>query len=232
MADASTSDTATGPTTTYIYNEFGLPETGTIGAYGWLGGYLISGDALGGDLLMGARAYSTADGRFDQVNPVPGGSANPYDYAGQNPITNYDLAGLWGVRCYDYTCGYEFDNWRTNDIAYAAWIAWVASSSIAAAYVCKVLSTFGAGAICAAVIGVFVAVFSGGFHWVARCLYVGYGWGGWKHVCCGTDVTSGRPSRRQRGLAAGQWQLAMGWSSTRCRQTPRHGAGPREAGSL
>lgn len=182
MADASTSDTATGPTTTCIYNEFGLPETGTIGAYGWLGGYLISGDALGGDLLMGARAYSTADGRFDQVDPVPGGSANPYDYAGQNPLTNYDLAGLWGVRCYDYTCGYEFDNWRTNDIAYAAWIAWVASSSIAAAYVCKVLSTFGAGAICAAVIGVFVAVFSGGFHWVARCLYVGYGWGGWKHV--------------------------------------------------
>ena len=117
-----------------------------------------------------------------QVDPIPGGSANAYDYASQNPITNYDLAGLWGVRCYDYTCGYEFDNWRTNDIAYAAWIAWVASSSIAAAYVCKVLSTFGAGAICAAVIGVFVAVFSGGFHWVARCLYVGYGWGGWKHV--------------------------------------------------
>ncbi len=89
---------------------------------------------------MGARAYSTADGRFDQVDPHPGGSANPYDYVGQNPLTNYDLAGLYGVRCYDWTCGYEFDNWRTNDIAYAAWAAWEFGSGTAASYVCAALS--------------------------------------------------------------------------------------------
>jgi hypothetical protein len=37
-------------------------------------------------------------GRFLQVDPVPGGSANDYDYANQDPINAFDLDGLfrWG----------------------------------------------------------------------------------------------------------------------------------------
>jgi RHS repeat-associated protein len=93
MATATTSPTSTGPTSTYIYSEFGAPENATPGAYGELGGNLISDNALGGELLMGARTYNPSTGRFSQVDPIPGGSANAYDYASQNPITHVDLSG-------------------------------------------------------------------------------------------------------------------------------------------
>jgi hypothetical protein len=42
---------------------------------------------------MAARPYDPASGRFLQTDPIPGGSANNYDYANQNPINNYDLNG-------------------------------------------------------------------------------------------------------------------------------------------
>lgn len=95
MAIASTSSTATGPSATYVYTEFGTPETGNPGTYGWLGSDQISSDALGGQLLMGARAYNVGTGRFSQTDPIPGGSANSYDYGAQNPIINTDTSGLW-----------------------------------------------------------------------------------------------------------------------------------------
>jgi len=69
---ATTSATGTGPTNTYVYTEFGTPETGTPGTYGWLGADQTSSDALGGQLLMGARAYNSETGRFSQTDPVPG----------------------------------------------------------------------------------------------------------------------------------------------------------------
>jgi hypothetical protein len=44
---------------------------------------------------MGARAYNTNTGRFSQTDPIPGGSANSYAYAAQNPLTESDLSGEW-----------------------------------------------------------------------------------------------------------------------------------------
>ncbi len=44
-------------------------------------------------ILMGARLYDPATGRFLQVDPVPGGSANAYDYVGQDPL-NLDNSPL------------------------------------------------------------------------------------------------------------------------------------------
>lgn len=35
-------------------------------------------------------------GVFLQTDPIPGGSANPYDYCSQDPINCYDLNGQWG----------------------------------------------------------------------------------------------------------------------------------------
>jgi RHS repeat-associated protein len=43
--------------------------------------------------LMGARVYIPALGRFAQLDPVVGGSANGYDYANQDPIGNTDPSG-------------------------------------------------------------------------------------------------------------------------------------------
>jgi len=93
MATASTSSTSTGPTATNTYDEYGNPQSGGGGIYGWLGGDQRQSTLSGNIILMGARAYDPATGRFDQVDPIYAGSANAYDYAFQNPLTNYDLTG-------------------------------------------------------------------------------------------------------------------------------------------
>lgn len=51
-------------------------------------------EALSVDVsLMGARLYAPALGRFLQVDPQAGGSANNYDYASQDPINGTDASG-------------------------------------------------------------------------------------------------------------------------------------------
>jgi|GEM_PF-5646896 len=40
--------------------------------------------------------HVTAD-LFLQTDPIPGGSANAYDYVDQDPINGYDLAGTWHI---------------------------------------------------------------------------------------------------------------------------------------
>ncbi|MCW2599501.1 MAG: repeat protein [Frankiales bacterium] len=75
-------------------DEYGTPR-GTTARYGWLGGKQRSSDDLGGIVLMGVRLYSPVLGRFLQTDPVPGGSANNYDYANQDPINQLDLDGRW-----------------------------------------------------------------------------------------------------------------------------------------
>jgi RHS repeat-associated protein len=117
MAIATTSATATGPTATYVYTEFGTPENGSPGTYGWLGGDQISSNALGGQLLMGARAYNSNTGRFSQVDPIPGGSANAYDYGAQNPATHFDTSGLYWV-------------WIGFNSGSTGWVTWAPSGSI------------------------------------------------------------------------------------------------------
>jgi hypothetical protein len=42
---------------------------------------------------MGARLYDPYTGRFTSTDPIPGGSANNYDYCNQDPINNLDLGG-------------------------------------------------------------------------------------------------------------------------------------------
>jgi len=126
----------TAPAATYTYTEFGAVESTSTnpGEYGYLGGAQISSDTLGGNQLMGARSYSTALGRFDQTDPISGGSANNYDYTDQNPLTNEDLTGQNSVNVgcssrtvqvfywtytvpYTQTCVYDLSRDETDLIA-------------------------------------------------------------------------------------------------------------------
>jgi len=84
-------------------DEFGNPEPlageGAINApparYGWLGAAQRSAETLGSTILMGVRLYSATTGRFLSVDPVPGGSANAYDYCNADPVNCTDLAGTF-----------------------------------------------------------------------------------------------------------------------------------------
>ncbi|MFE2108123.1 ricin-type beta-trefoil lectin domain protein [Kitasatospora sp. NPDC059463] len=93
-----TTDTALTKPVVLDFDEFGIPQDGqeTV-RYGWLGGKQRSAEAQDGDILMGARLYSPALGRFLQIDPVPGGNASPYDYCTGDPVNCTDLDGNWGM---------------------------------------------------------------------------------------------------------------------------------------
>jgi RHS repeat-associated protein len=82
-----------GPTATFESTEFGAPRTTSPRRYGWLGAKQRPADTVAGVVLMGVRLYLPTIGRFLQVDPVPGGSANAYDYVNADPINNFDLDG-------------------------------------------------------------------------------------------------------------------------------------------
>lgn len=88
---------ATGVASYFESGEFGAPRTPATSpdTYGWLGANQRSTNALGGMSLMGVRVYNPLTGRFTSTDPVPGGSANPYEYGNQDPINNFDLNGQW-----------------------------------------------------------------------------------------------------------------------------------------
>lgn len=97
---ATAPTTATVPSTGTEYDEFGASAdtTGTLAPkglrHGWLGGYgKHTAFTPGGLIHMGARVYNPVSGRFLQVDPIEGGSANAYDYCGQDPANCVDLDG-------------------------------------------------------------------------------------------------------------------------------------------
>jgi RHS repeat-associated protein len=90
----ATIDVALSEPELYDYDEFGTPTDGQSDQrYGWLGAKQRSGEAMGDTVLMGVRLYSPALGRFSQVDPVLGGSCNPYEYTCADPVNKFDLDG-------------------------------------------------------------------------------------------------------------------------------------------
>jgi RHS repeat-associated protein len=92
-AEANTSGTQTA---NHLYDPFGTPSDSppaNTTVHRFTGRWDKQYDSTSGLILMGARPYDPTTGRFLSVDPVPGGSLNNYDYAGQDPINNYDLSG-------------------------------------------------------------------------------------------------------------------------------------------
>ena len=84
----------------------------TGGTYGYNGaqGKLSSGNLV----QMGARAYSLADGRFIQPDPIEGGCANDYTYAFGDPINHPDLGGQFSIGGFFHGIGcWVSHNWKT-----------------------------------------------------------------------------------------------------------------------
>jgi RHS repeat-associated protein len=94
-AEADSSGTLTAD---HTYDPFGaptdsVPSNTTI--HRFTGSWDKQYDTTTNLILMGARPYDPNTGRFLAVDPIPGGSLNNYDYAGQDPVNNYDLNGTF-----------------------------------------------------------------------------------------------------------------------------------------
>jgi RHS repeat-associated protein len=106
-AEANSSGTVTA---THTYDPFGAPldtPPANTTSHRFTGAWNKQYDSTNGLVLMGARPYDPTLGRFLSVDPVDGGSLNSYDYAGQDPINGYDLAGTSCNRgaWYGFVCG-------------------------------------------------------------------------------------------------------------------------------
>lgn len=132
-------------------DEFGVGQEPTS-RLGWLGGKerFGTGTDLGLD-RMGVRLYDPGLGRFLEVDPVEGGSANAYDYVDQDPINQFDLNG---------DCLFGRSNGRCRGARYfqhtMAGIAGTAAGMIVGTACTAALGveTFGAAAVgCAVVAG-------------------------------------------------------------------------------
>jgi RHS repeat-associated protein len=91
---------------TLRYDPFGQPldgnpdnESGDFD-YGWLGQHQRQTEHEGAInvIEMGARQYLAGIGRFLQVDPVEGGSANDYDYCDADPVNCNDLDGRFSCK--------------------------------------------------------------------------------------------------------------------------------------
>ena len=61
--------------------------------YAWLGAKQRAADNPDGTIVMGARLYNPATGRFVSTDPIAGGSASRYDYCTGDPTNCTDTSG-------------------------------------------------------------------------------------------------------------------------------------------
>jgi len=94
IATAANDPEATELLSTQQFDEYGNPKSeSTPAKFGWLGAKNRRTELPSGVIQMGVRSYVPALGRFLSPDPVPGGSANAYEYAAGDPVNNFDLTG-------------------------------------------------------------------------------------------------------------------------------------------
>ncbi|MET7694889.1 RHS repeat-associated core domain-containing protein [Streptomyces sp. NPDC005483] len=154
-------------TSTNTYSEFGLVETGTAASYGWAAGAQRENAGQAGQILMDVRGYNPYLGRFDQRDPVPGGSANAYDYADQNPVNNSDISGRFTFPHGHSTCGYTtctfyLSRWGTEHLyiwmADHGWTYATVAAAVGSLMAVALCADSGMGPYCAVVAGTYLAV--------------------------------------------------------------------------
>lgn len=120
IATAYLSETATGVASTIKEaTEFGVPATEAPPKYSWLGAIDLPTELPSGIVTMGVRSYIPELGRFLQPDPIPGGSANAYNYTYGNPLNTTDPTG----ESTEYTIGgpsAAATAWATQSSAEAA----------------------------------------------------------------------------------------------------------------
>ncbi|MGV4987911.1 DNRLRE domain-containing protein [Streptomyces sp. NRAIS4] len=195
----------TKPVVASAYDEYGNLETGTTATrYGWLGAKQRSSETVTAATLMGVRLFDPTAGRFLQVDPVPGGSANAYDYVYADPINKFDLDGrCWsgfGFVCWGY---HHARHWAHHHKTFIAGFAAGVGCGIAFATV------VGAGA-CVVIAG--AAVGAGSYYWSHRHKrrhYSGY----WRYMNSGYKGAA--LGATWGGLIRAGWGRYASWRAAR-----------------
>jgi len=97
VATAAESETETKLLGTNRTTEYGVPTTEAPAKYSWLGSHELPTELPSGVVGMGARSYVPQIGRFLQVDPQSGGSANAYAYTYGDPVNSIDPTGEYTV---------------------------------------------------------------------------------------------------------------------------------------
>ena len=115
-------DSSGNPFFTARYDAFGNAISGAGLYYGYTGKYERYTDLSTGTTQMGVREYDPSLGRFISQDPLKGTPTDPqqrnrYSYVGNDPLTRYDLSGLYPGESYVDAAVGTWNDWREGGVS-------------------------------------------------------------------------------------------------------------------